>query len=115
MIVGVQRGRPIKQSRKPVTAANDGDPDAKPPNIGTTRRVVMVDLRGHHKRVDGLRAVSCRGGQAAVHEPPLDIEPSGGALEWFAVVGLGIEDDGLDHGDGFDWVSGLGYIGNQGP
>ena len=57
-----------------------------------------------HERADGLRAVRGRGGfggEAAVHETPLDVESGGGALEWFAVVGFGVEDDGLDHGGGW--------------
>ena len=46
-----------------------------------------------------LRGRGGFGGEAAVHETPLDVEPGGGALERFAVVRFGVEDDGLDHGD----------------
>ena len=55
-----------------------------------------------HEDADRLRAVRGGGGfrgEAEVHETPLDVEPGGGALERFAVVGFGVEDDGLDHGD----------------
>ena len=51
---------------------------------------------------DGLCTACCRsgfGGETAVHETPLDVEPDRGALERLAVIGFGVEDDSLDHTD----------------